>query len=105
MEHPVIKVDVVRRSGWRRSRALYASFVRWLSSPSAPWQVALLALVMSLPAVAVGLVADDYELALAVTRDPWSAYTFYDDRQDVQDARASGMAPWWIDPELRQRFP
>jgi hypothetical protein len=83
---------------------LYALFVRRLSSPGVSWQVALLALVMSLPAVTMGLVADDYELALAVTRDPWSAYTFYDDKQAVLDARARGMAPWWIDSELRQRF-
>lgn len=98
-----------RGRGWRRSQAMYAGLVQWLSRPRAPSQVAFFALLMCLPALGMGLVADDYELALAVTRDPWSAYAFYDSdpvsrQQAILEARASGMSPWWLDLDYHQRF-
>jgi hypothetical protein len=109
MERLEGEVPLVRRRARLLTGLLYPRFMHWLSLPSAPWQVALLALVMSLPAITMGLVADDYELALAVTRDPLSAYAFFDSdpvqrQQALLDARAKGMAPWWIDPDFHQRF-
>jgi hypothetical protein len=87
----------------------HASLVRVLSAPHAEWAVAGLAFVLSLPAIAIGLAADDYDLALAVTRDPWSAYAFQD-RDPAQRlahllaARESGLLPWWIDLQFQQAF-
>lgn len=92
-----------------RSDALYRRLVDWVDHPWAPVQVALIALMLSMPALTIGLAADDYDLALAVTQNPWSAYAFLsasptERTQALLDARALGMAPWWVDLDLQQRF-
>ena len=87
----------------------YERLVEWLSKPRGALGVAALAFVMSLPALAIGLTADDFDLAFAVRRDPLGAYAFHPRDADVRRdqilaAREAGLVPWWIDPELHQAF-
>jgi hypothetical protein len=83
--------------------------VRVVSAPHAAWRIAALAFVLSLPAIAIGLAADDYDLALAVTRDPWRGYAFQAREPaprtaHILAAREAGTAPWWVDPQMKQAF-
>jgi hypothetical protein len=87
----------------------YSGLVRFLTGPGAIWKVALLAFVMTLPAIAMGMVADDYALAEQVEADPFSAYAFQSldpavREQQILAARDAGEAAWWIDPGFHQAF-
>ena len=86
---------------------------RWLlritGDARGPLRIAALAFVMALPAITMGLVGDDFDLALAVRNDPLGAYAFHARDAEVRSAatlraRAIGDAPWWIDPEFHQAF-
>jgi hypothetical protein len=87
----------------------YERVVRLLSKPRGALAVAALAFLMSLPALAVGLTADDFGLGFAVKRDPLSAYAFHsrdpvERKSQILALRDAGVLPWWIDPELHQAF-
>lgn len=87
----------------------YERFVRLLSHPRAAFGCAALAFAMSLPASAIGLAADDFDLARAVMRDPFSAYAFQARDASVRHAhlhamRDAGAIPWWSDLDLHQAF-
>lgn len=91
----------------RRSR--YARFADLVGRRHAVLGIAALAFVLSLPAIASGLMADDFDLALAVSRDPLAAYAFWsrdpaERRHHVLSAREDGTAPWWIDLDMHQAF-
>lgn len=92
-----------------RPRSTYLRFVELTSRPHAALFIALCAFTLSLPALASGLVADDFDLGFAVRADPWSAYAFMprDDAQRqslLQALRTAGDVPWWTDPEFHQAF-
>ena len=87
----------------------YERFVRLVSHPNAALGIAAQAFVMSLPAIATGLAADDFDLAFAVTQDPLSAYAFQSRDPSVRHAQLSfrrdaGTIPWWSDLEFHQAF-
>jgi hypothetical protein len=92
-----------------RQTSRYERYIQLLSRPRAAFGVAALAFVMSLPAIAVGLTADDFDLALAVTKDPLSAYAFQPRDASVRHAqlvaaRDAGTIPLWSDLEFHQAF-
>lgn len=92
-----------------RQTSRYERFVGLLSQPRATVGIAALAFVMSLPAIAIGLTADDYDLAFAVMRDPLSAYAFLPRDASVRHAhvlaaRYAGRSPWWSDLDFHQAF-
>jgi hypothetical protein len=64
---------------------------------------------MSLPAIAMGLGADDFDLGFAVLRDPLSAYAFQSRDPAVRHAqllaqRDAGTISWWADLDFHQAF-
>jgi hypothetical protein len=66
---------------------------------------------MSLPAMATGLVMDDYLIETAVARghNPFTAFEFHSRdpivrRAETLEDRAAGRVPWWIDEEFHQAF-
>ena len=86
---------------------------RWLrarlAQPRAVFGVTVLAFVMSLPAVATGLVTDDYMFESAVARDPTGVFVFRSldpeqRRASIHADRAAGTTPWWIDENFQQAF-
>jgi len=100
-------MEDARRAPVRLS--IYERVVRLLSRPRGALGIAALAFVMSLPALAGGLTADDFDLGFAVKRDPLSAYAFQsrdpDERKSqILALRDVGVLPWWVDPELHQAF-
>ncbi|MGD8863136.1 MAG: hypothetical protein PVI30_24190 [Myxococcales bacterium] len=88
---------------------LYQGLCRWLSRPRARLHLAALVFALSLPAIAMGMVGDDYDLEVAVRRDPLGAYRFTSPdasgraRQILAGQRA-GTRPWWMSPDHRQAF-
>jgi len=89
---------------------LYARATRWLGVPYIERRLALIAFVFTLPALAMGLHADDYILREQVLEGgPFAAYLFDPlDRQAaharVLEERAAGRAPWWADEHQQVRF-
>jgi len=94
-----------------------ARFQRWLERPSTGWKCALLAVVLSLPAIGSHRVFDDFILALGAraSRDPALAarrfgmldlFTFTNgvpaENQRLTDL--GSMLPWWSDPHLKVAF-
>ncbi len=89
------------------------SALRWLDHPR-PWRWAfLLGLVAVVPALSLGLLADDHLLRANFLRDPrlpeletapWDAFHFYPPR--AQDAAGidQGFAVWWSEPGGRVRM-
>jgi len=68
-----------------------------------------LVFALSLPAIAMGMVGDDYDLAASVADDPLSAYVFGPRDPDalarsVAAQRAEGVRPWWASNGLRIAF-
>jgi hypothetical protein len=87
----------------------YEHFVQLVSQPRAAFGIAALAFVMSLPAIAIGLTADDFDLGRVVTTDPWAAYAFQPRDAAVRHAhllaqRDAGVVPWWTDLDFHQAF-
>lgn len=92
----------------RRDRA-YRLLMRALTRPHAAWFVALLAFAMSLPAISLGLIGDDYLLAARVESAPLAAFEFHSRdpelrRAELLAAREAGEVPWWIDDDFHQAF-
>jgi hypothetical protein len=87
----------------------YGLLLRFVSGPRAARRIALLALLLALPAAGLGLVADDFDLAAKTALDPWGAYSFQarDPAQrhaSLLAARAAAEQPWWIDERFHQAF-
>lgn len=88
---------------------MYQWLARRLAHPQAVWWLSALAFVASLPAIATGLVADDFMIEASVARDPWSAFIFSASDAAVRSAqlatdRALGLRPWWTDLDGHQAF-
>jgi hypothetical protein len=84
-----------------------------LAHPTAPWLAAALMLVLSLPALRVGFVADDhYHRAIlegcgapAAMDDPlWDLFVFVPNDARAEILRDVGVVPWWGDPDLHLGF-
>jgi hypothetical protein len=92
-----------------RAPSFYERFALLVSRPRASLGIAALAFVLTLPAIAMGLTADDFDLALAVRQDPLSAYAYHS-RDPVlrvaqlTAARESGAVPWWTDLAVHHAF-
>jgi hypothetical protein len=87
----------------------YDKLSRLLTARRAPLVVALVAFALTLPAITMGMVADDYTLAGQVRRDPLSAYAFELRDPDLRRAsilatRDTGYSPWWIDEDFHLAF-
>jgi hypothetical protein len=98
----------------RRARAVprsYELLVRVLDRPRSVLWVTGFAFMLSLPAMATGLVADDYILEAAVSHghDPLNAFTFQSrdpvaSRAELLDKLRLGSVPWWTDEQFHQAF-
>jgi hypothetical protein len=84
-----------------------------LAHPTAPWLAAALMLVLSLPALWVGFVADDhYHRAIldgrgapAAMDDPlWDLFVFVPNDARAEILRDVGVVPWWGHPDLHLGF-
>lgn len=84
-----------------------------LADPRIARLAAGLAVLLTLPALSLGLVQDDLTLyTLAVgwpgdplgPRPPWDLFRFYADADLVHRMRDQGLAPWWTSLELRLAF-
>jgi len=75
-----------------------------LSGERGPLLLALLAIVISLPALRLGFQADDHILALQLERGqpPWSLFHIGEDF--LSEGRQVGAMAWWASPELHGRF-
>lgn len=97
-----------------RSRTLspprgYQLLARWLDRPRAPRWIALAIFVMSLPAMATGLCADDYWIAARVQSHPWDAFSFTSRDPEIRRAHVSergvfGRAAWFADDDFALAF-
>jgi hypothetical protein len=97
-----------------RSRTLstprsYELLARWLDGPRAVAWIALAIFVMSLPAMATGLCADDYWIEEKVQDDPWGAFAFTARDPELRrvqffESWASGRAPWFMDENYALSF-
>jgi hypothetical protein len=87
---------------------------RWLASPRAPWAIITLAVVLSLPSLTTGLVADDHVHQLLL-REPRAfgglstrkldLFSFASGKpEDAHKLMDAGVFPWWTDPEVRLSF-
>lgn len=88
---------------------MLSSVSAWLSGPRAGRQLALIVFLVSLPAIRLGMIGDDYDLAAAVAQDPLSAYAFWPaDPEQLRLVRARGLEngtlAWWTSDHFRQRF-
>lgn len=89
---------------------LYARVTRWLAGPRLERRIALLALIGTLPSLAMGLHADDYFLRQnLLERGPLAAYSFISRDPEaaharVVEQRSTGRAPWWTDEHPRASF-
>ncbi|MDH5491117.1 MAG: hypothetical protein OEY14_04130 [Myxococcales bacterium] len=82
---------------------------RWLEDPRARAWALLLGVALSLPALWVGPVHDDFghrlllEGALPIERGPWELYDFLRESEGLR-LREAGAMPWFADSEVRVRF-
>lgn len=89
---------------------LYERITSVLSRPRAVAWIALFGSVMSLPAIATGLVGDDFALPKALReRGVFGAFAFHASdpqlrRSALLAARDAGHTPWWVDPDFHQAF-
>lgn len=86
---------------------------RLLAHPIAPWLAAATTLVLCLPALQVGFVADDsYHRAIldgrgapAAMDDPlWDLFVFVPGDARAEILRDVGVVPWWAHPDLHLGF-
>ncbi|MGQ0736318.1 MAG: hypothetical protein ACT4QD_22020 [Acidobacteriota bacterium] len=87
-----------------------ALVLRWLGHPRWPWVVAGLAGVLTAPALAAGLAADDYiHRAMYIgspgfPSDPFDIFAFIRDGPPrVAELQRVGL-PWWSSPDLKLAF-
>jgi hypothetical protein len=75
-----------------------------LSGPRSPALVALVAVLLSLPALALGFMSDDHILAwqLALGDGPWGLFKLTEAR--LSELRATGAIAWWASPRLYVSF-
>ncbi|AKT44150.1 hypothetical protein [Chondromyces crocatus] len=86
---------------------------RLLSSPRFPLLAALVALVLTLPALTAGPMMDDHAnhhffhppAGEEATRPDWDLFRFQDaDAAALRDRMDRGMWPWWTSPTFRLAF-
>ncbi|MCB9849512.1 MAG: hypothetical protein H6817_02270 [Phycisphaerales bacterium] len=87
---------------------------RWLTHRRLPFALALLVVVLTLPALRVGLEADDYFHRIHLLADDnfpnltgpaWDLFAFsYGDAERVHALMDRGIAPWWTLPNLKMAF-
>lgn len=83
----------------------------WLLEPRRALQAALLlALLLTLPSIAIGFYADDWaQIAYLEGRIPgrpwWDLYWFAPgDPAGMLELKRSGLAPWWSSPSMKMHF-
>ncbi|HET6333132.1 MAG TPA: hypothetical protein VFG30_07960 [Polyangiales bacterium] len=83
---------------------MFARFLNWFSEPRGPLRIAVLAWVLSLPALFLGFQADDYMLALgrAQGAPPLELFTLTGERLAAQ--REIGFSSWWASPRFTVAF-
>lgn len=105
--------SVAARGKWRTR--LLDKVGRWLVHPRLPIHLAILALLLMLPALWVGLQLDDYtHRALMLDRQTvvhpkphtfLDAFSFFDgDPTTNESLRDLGVLPWWSSSGIRQSF-
>jgi hypothetical protein len=85
---------------------------RRLESASAPWQILLLTLLLTLPTLTIGFYLDDHVFRAFLSGTwpgpevPfWDLYRFATGDPELnRSAIAVGVMPWWSAPELRLHF-
>jgi hypothetical protein len=87
----------------------YERVLAALARPRAMRRIALFALLLNLPSLAIGLQGDDYDIARQVGEEPWGAFAFTPAepsaaREQSVLRKQLGLAPWWQDDAYRQRF-
>src|SRR4051812_3202324 len=94
----------------------FAEWLRqWLASPGATLRIVALCGLPPLPAITLGLAADDYWHKLALTggypeiavvkSQWWNLFTFFDgDPERMHRFMDTGVAPWWSDLHARASF-
>ncbi len=89
---------------------LYARMSGWLCAARLERRIALIALLCTLPSLAIGLQADDYVLRQQVLeRGPFAAYQFTPHdaglaQKQALEQRAEGRVSWWADEHSHVRF-
>jgi hypothetical protein len=80
------------------------SMLDWLTGERGPLLLALLAVLISLPALRLGFQADDHILAMQVERGepPWSLFRISE--TNVAEGRQTGAMAWWASPRLSGEF-
>ena len=75
-----------------------------LSGSRGPRSVALIAVLISLPALALGFMSDDHVLAwpLALGDGPWGLFKLTEPR--LSEVRETGVIAWWASPRLYVSF-
>jgi hypothetical protein len=83
---------------------VFARFLNWFGEPRGPLRIAVLAWVLSLPALFLGFQADDYMLALgrAQGAPPLELFTLTGERLAAQ--REIGFSSWWASPRFTVAF-
>ncbi len=93
---------------------MYKLLERFLLSPRLPWILAAFALFLCLPALGLGLLADDYFHKALITGSPamppvenvaLELFVFFDGTEDGYRALAErGLLPWWAPEIVRAAF-
>jgi hypothetical protein len=75
-----------------------------LTSPRGPYLTALLALLISLPALRLGYQSDDYilRLQLELGERPWGLFRASEEM--LKHGRSTGAIAWWASPRLAFTF-
>ena len=90
-------------------KALFVRFRPWFENPRHPLQLALLAFLLTSPALTAGWIIDDYYHRAALqalpdlpelARSPAEMFAFVGDRWTMPSA----ALPWWSDAQLRLAF-
>lgn len=80
--------------------------------PRAPWIIAALAFLLSLPLLTAGYLLDDNVQTWVLRgnefpggpRGSWDLYRFADGAEGVEGATRQGIFPWWSSPDLKLAF-
>lgn len=87
-----------------RSRQAATRAYAALSGPRGPVYIGLLAVLISLPALRLGLMSDDHILAWQLEHGarPWALFEVAEER--VSELREAGGIAWWASPRLSVAF-
>ncbi len=84
----------------------------WTSHSRFAWLVALLGLALTLPALSLGFLLDDFHHLNILRghrfpggpRGVWDLYRFADGGEGSRQAIEQGIFPWWSNPDLKLAF-